>query len=441
MSRAFWSPTNVLLAATFLRLVLLVYGLIQDAYSPVKYTDIDYFVFTDAARYASRGQSPYARETYRYTPLLAWLLLPTTWTSFPGATFWFSFGKLLFSAADLLAGWMIFQVLRNGEVTSNKDGKRMSVESGLKFASIWLLNPMVATISTRGSSEGLLGVMVIGMLWAGSRGAFVLQGLLLGLGVHFKIYPVIYAPALIWSLEAYWQPYEKQPSKNVTVMERAKTLITSARALVTSVSLSTFIVLNTWCYFAYGQPFLQETFLHHLSRLDHRHNFSPYNILLYLSSSQQSQSHSFRFESLAFIPQLFLSGVLIPLFLAKRDLGSTMLAQTFAFVTFNKVCTSQYFIWYIALLPFYLPTSRPLARPALGLTALGAWIGAQALWLQQGYQLEFLGRSTFFPGLWLTSLVFFATNVWILGIVVEDVGSRPVQYSAAWLKLQAREAK
>src|SRR5262249_45723908 len=64
-------------------------GLHKDATPPVKYTDIDSLVFTDASRFLSRGGSPYDRETYRYTPLLAWLLLPTTR--------WFSFGKAVFA--------------------------------------------------------------------------------------------------------------------------------------------------------------------------------------------------------------------------------------------------------------------------------------------------------------------------------------------------------
>lgn len=49
-------------------------------------------------------------------------------------------------------------------------------------------------------------------------------------------------------------------------------------------------------------------------------------------------------------------------------------------------------------------------------------IHQKTVWLQQGYFLEFLGMSAFVPGLLLASLGFFAVNVWILGVIVGDVG-------------------
>ncbi|KAG5979614.1 GPI mannosyltransferase 1 [Claviceps digitariae] len=399
-------PTPLFLIALLLRLVLLLYGSWQDAHSAVKYTDIDYLVFTDASRLVAASQSPYARDTYRYTPLLAWLLLPTT-AFFPS-------GKIIFALSDILAGWLMLRLLRK---------RGMAPERAGAFASLWLWNPMVATISTRGSAEGLLGVLTMALLWAMESRRFVLAGGLLGLGVHFKIYPFIWAPAMLWWMDRENLGKSSTGPSNAYphgYAARVMAFLSPERIKLVLVSLMTFMGLNVLMYTIYGTPFLQHTFSHHMTRLDHRHNFSPYNILLYLRSADASPSSSLRIESLAFVPQLLLSCVLIPLVLAKKDLATSMMAQTFAFVTFNKVCTSQYFLWYMVFLPLYLPTSTLLHAPTVGLSALALWLASQIAWLHQGYQLEFLGQSTFFPGLWGASLGFFVVNCWILGLVVRD---------------------
>ncbi|POS85168.1 hypothetical protein EPUL_002136 [Erysiphe pulchra] len=184
-------------AAITLRLGLLIYGIWQDSNTPLKYTDIDYYVFTDAARFVAQGQSPYNRETYRYTPLLAWILWPTTLFSSSSPSIFlhmfFSFGKILFATGDIVAGFFIVQIL--------KKSLNMSNAKAFGYASVWLLNPMVATISTRGSSEGLLGALVITMLWAVLQRRVILAGFLLGLAVHFKIYPFIYGSSIVWWLD------------------------------------------------------------------------------------------------------------------------------------------------------------------------------------------------------------------------------------------------
>ncbi|EED19126.1 mannosyltransferase (PIG-M), putative [Talaromyces stipitatus ATCC 10500] len=407
MPSLFSSPAVIFSLAAFLRVGLLFYGLYQDNHSAMKYTDIDYMVFTDASRFVAEGQSPYLRDTYRYTPLLAWFLLPTTWEP---NWIWFSFGKVLFAIADLVTGWLLLLVLRT-------EFPGMTEKSRLKYASIWLLNPMVATISTRGSSEGLLGVMVIALLWAVLNRHLIFASFLLGFGVHFKIYPFIYAPSIIWFLSA--------TLTSGNLINRALNFITFDGVKITVISLLTFASFNLWMYSLYGHSFLQHTYFHHLTRIDHRHNFSPYNTLLYLSAATDSpnaHNQGLKFESVAFLPQLFLSAFAIPLALAKKSLPGAMLAQTFAFVTFNKVCTSQYFLWYLVFLPLYLPSSSFISNPLLGIGALIMWVVSQAFWLHQGFQLEFMGFSTFLPGLWLASLGFFIVNCWILGIIASDVG-------------------
>lgn len=241
LTSSLFRPVPLFLASAVLRLTFLLYGLWQDANSPFKFTDIDYLVFTDAARFTHRGASPYDRETYRYTPLLAWLLLPTAWNETLGAA-WFSFGKVVFALADLLAGWLIARILRSS--------RGMDEARALRYASIWLLNPMVATISTRGSSEGLLGVLVMALLWAVLERRVALAGVLLGFGVHFKIYPFIYAPAIVWWMDD--MSLGKPRAAARTGVDAIVAFITPERVKLTVISLATFMGLNVLMYSMYG---------------------------------------------------------------------------------------------------------------------------------------------------------------------------------------------
>lgn len=85
--------TRILLisgTALFLRIGLIVWGEVQDTYQDVKYTDVDYLVFTDGAKFIWNGVSPFERYTFRYSPLIAELLVPNIFLHH-------CWGKLLFS--------------------------------------------------------------------------------------------------------------------------------------------------------------------------------------------------------------------------------------------------------------------------------------------------------------------------------------------------------
>ncbi len=153
--------------------------------------------------------SPYTRATYRYTPLLALLLAPNEWLH-P------SFGKYLFAACDILAGVLMYQllvsaVLPHANVTkdSNAPAKEPTPTKpqGETLASrhsqatlltaIHLLNPLVFTISTRGSSESVLSLFVLLTLYCTYTSRWDAAAVCLGLSTHWKIYPFIYGVACL----------------------------------------------------------------------------------------------------------------------------------------------------------------------------------------------------------------------------------------------------
>ena len=60
-------------------------------------------------------------------------------------------------------------------------------------------------------------------------------------------------------------------------------MLSRDRACFAATSAATFLLLGAACYAAYGDPFLQETYLYHSGRKDPRHNFSIYFYNSYLT--------------------------------------------------------------------------------------------------------------------------------------------------------------
>lgn len=155
------------------RLILLVFGSWQDAALKVKYTDIDYRVYTDAARFLADGKSPYARSTYRYSPLLAILMVPNIWIHDV-------MGKVMFCIADIVSA-MLMQKLMT-------DYRRVPQEKQWMGLAVWLFSPFTVTISTRGNGEAMVTVMLLTMLLLLYKSMFcyVLHTILKIFGVRFQ---------------------------------------------------------------------------------------------------------------------------------------------------------------------------------------------------------------------------------------------------------------
>ena len=400
-------------------------------------------------------RSPYNRETYRYTPLLACLLLPNELVHA-------SFGKYLFAACDLVNGVLIYRLLVTSILSSptralttdnakpldtrhqSGDTENKPVGNGNAWAAFLaathLLNPLVFSISTRGSSESILCTFVLLTLYYALRHRWDAAAVMLGISTHWKIYPVIYGVSCVAAIATQARPTSGWGFAFI------KSLVCVRTFRFALLSAGTFFFLGAFCYAMYvpllllyieahcllteesnrrrwGYPFLYEAYLYHADRLDHRHNFSPYFYLTYLTYPGQSTGpfgdHALspvrrylRSPLMSLVPQLALSlGTGVLLGRRTQDLPFAWFVQTFTFVLFNRVCTSQYFLWYTLFLPLLA------SRVRFSWWNVVIWAGTQAVWLAEAYKLEFWGQDVFFS-LWLRSLLYVGGHAWVLGSIM-----------------------
>lgn len=415
-----------------LRLALIVYGEVQDCWSAVQYTDVDYRVVTDGARHVWLGESPYDRHTYRYSPLLAYLMVPNV----IGHKF---LGKLIFAACDLLVGLLIRRIVvqefletfrenatavqqqvRTRLPTRSVDALQLPVkyqDKAVLSALVWLYNPFAMVIGTRGNGDSIICLLVLWtlQLLLTSKQGFAqhfVTGLIHGLAIHYRVYPIIFSVAYYLYASAAGSSTKRSLLSSIFLPNRQQIGLTAG-------TLCTLLGLTALFHSIYGFDFVYETYLYHFIRKDTRHNFSLYFYMQYLTTADQHVSPVLKLLTVL-PPFIIIAAVTVLFSRTRKTLPFAVFLLTFTLVTFNSVLTSQYFVWFMAVFPVCLANfTRFSARSSLSYGML--WLLTQGIWLLSAYFLEFKGWNTF-DLVWLHGCVFFAANMLIVHRLIGTFG-------------------
>ena len=312
---------KIFVVALCIRIIVTIVGCWLDTQlEGIQYTDIDYHVFSDAARLISEGASPYERSTFRYPPVIAMLLVPNIWLP--------CFGKLAFSLFDAAIAVEVYQFYatdRNNNATY--------------YGWLWAFNIASINICTRGSADSITNYLVVLILRiltvtcpTGTAhqhhptSALAVVGFLYGALIYLRIYPIIYGPAVVvylWSTTTVRSTYAhsipspspftrvaqtgsilKHSVAHVEYLANQQTL--TAVPSVTSASLPPVSVNQLWrsvgsvlvfifctasslafvvyiSHYMYGNAYWENAVQYHWGREDHRHNFSLHFYGIYLS--------------------------------------------------------------------------------------------------------------------------------------------------------------
>jgi phosphatidylinositol glycan class M len=142
-------------------------------------------------------------------------------------------GKVLFVVCDMIAAVLIMSLLSlNWKEKRGIGLVEESTENRLVY--IWLLNPFVFTISSRGSCESLIVMLVLLVLYLNRIQSFLLMTLVYSLVVHLKIYPIIFLLVLIRNIDS-----------------QSHSILTFKRALFLILFTFSTILINLYFYYLY----------------------------------------------------------------------------------------------------------------------------------------------------------------------------------------------
>lgn len=156
-------------------------------------TDIDYNIYNEASAelFDQDSGNPYNRYTYRYTPLLAYAMIPNLT--------WILFGKVLFNLFDLAA--IYYMKLYFDTIQS------MTGSTANKILMFWSFNIYMVYINGRGSCESIALFFLAGFLYHIRRFrvnndsddfSLVLAAFFYGMLVHFRLYPIIFGFSVVF---------------------------------------------------------------------------------------------------------------------------------------------------------------------------------------------------------------------------------------------------
>uniref|UniRef100_S4NSY0 GPI alpha-1,4-mannosyltransferase I, catalytic subunit n=3 Tax=Pararge aegeria TaxID=116150 RepID=S4NSY0_9NEOP len=205
-------------------------------------------------------------------------------------------------------------------------------------------------------------------------------------------------------------------NRNTKLLSGVLSLLPNRKQILLTFScIITLFSLTYAMYSLYGYEFLFETYIYHLFRKDTRHNFSVIFYYSYLTIDELS------FDGVKTILQFFEGVILFVISLTfgtkPETLPFALFCQPVILVVYNSVMTSQYFIWFLSLLPLVVHSFEIKVTQAFMLFVL--WLSSQGAWLFYAYLLEFKSREVFIF-IWLKSVVFFCANIYILAQLIKS---------------------